>query len=146
MQPNDPSTNPMSDEEIRAWCNKSYQDATAYLAKNGMITESVVLEKSRYLPPIVAVWQLKSSENEFYWAISDTVKSDYIPTSAAATARDAVKIFSLRWQLEVEKLNDEAESSDETNENAQKASIKELEVAASSLYQLYENEVLWHEE
>lgn len=128
----------MTDDEIREWCTQSYQGAVSFLAQEGIITESVVLEESSYLPPIVAFWKIKSSENEFYWVVNDEIKADFIPASAAKTARDAAKVFSLRWQLEVEKVTALENIEDKVLQEA-----KELEFVATRLYQIHEEDELW---
>ena len=129
---------PLTEEEIIAWSREAYQKATAYLAQKGIVTETVSMEHSRYLAPLVAVWKVKTNENKWLWVLSGDLPTDFITESAAATAREAMKSFSFKWQMDSEKIL----AADEFGADKQEFA-KVLRNRAERLYEICEAEDLW---
>ena len=50
----------MTEEQQQQWIKEQYQSATKYLAEKGIVTNSVKVEDSRYLVPLLALWKLTS--------------------------------------------------------------------------------------
>lgn len=144
MNETDNSQNQLTDAQIKEWCSKSYQQATQFLAQQGIVTESVVLEQSRYLPPVLAFWKLKSLEGQMYWVISGEIEPDVLPEKAASSARDSARAFSLHWQARIEELRNTLTNQSTKEETAQvQQQITDLNHAATRLYQIFEIDNLW---
>ncbi|WP_286235637.1 DUF4826 family protein [Thalassotalea sediminis] len=126
----------MSEQEQQQWVREQYQTATKFLADRGLITKSVADTESRYLIPLMSVWKINLSDNTSVWAISGDLPTDYSPEVVAQNAREAVRHFSLKWQLQAENLlKDEAEESKKLAEH--------LISRAEGLYQLFDDEKVW---
>ena len=103
-----------------------------------MLSESVVVEASRYLAPYVAVWKIKSQQGKFFWVLSGDLPADYVPFDVAPDVRGALRHFSLSWQLKAENIM-QTQTLDDTQENYAKL----LADRAISLHQLSERDDLW---
>ena len=57
----------MTEEQQQQWIKNQYQVATKYLAEKGVVTQSVQVEESRYLVPILALWKLTSIDGNKFW-------------------------------------------------------------------------------
>ncbi|MAD74619.1 MAG: DUF4826 domain-containing protein [Rheinheimera sp.] len=128
----------MSDQQRTEWVKSQYQKANQYLAGKGILPDNVAVTESRYLPPLVALWKLNTKDKKSYWVISGDLPTDHMPFSAAPTARDAMRSFSLNWQLKAEHIV----TSDSVDKTQQE--FADLLVSrAQGLYQLFEDEALW---
>jgi len=125
----------MTEEEVSNWVREAYQSAVAHIASLGVVTESVAETESRYLAPYIALWKLKSNNNEWFWVTSGEIPNDYIRAESAKDARAAMHSFSLRWQLKAENLRNAEE------DNQKEAG--DLERSAEMMYQAYEESALW---
>ena len=128
----------MSEQQQAEWVKNQYQKANQYLAGKGIVPDNVAVTESRYLPPLVALWKLNTKDNKSYWVISGDLPTDHMPFSAAPTARDAMRSFSLNWQLKAENIMNNV-AVDKTQHDF--ASL--LVARAQGLYQLFEDETLW---
>jgi len=126
----------MTEEEQQHWVRSQYQVATKYLADKGLVTSSVKVEDSRYLIPALAIWKLSLLNGESYWVLCGDLPTDHSRIDVAPNARDALKHFSLKWQMQAENLLQA--KSKEQNDFAHL-----LISRAEGLYQLCENEKLW---
>ena len=129
-----------SPNEFSEWVRKEFQNANKYLASKGLISNEVSPQNSRYLAPMVAVWQLKTTTNEQLWVITGDVPSDHFALSAAVNAREAMRAFSFRWQMNAENLLRAPQKTKAQVEYAQY-----LIASAERLYQVFEDEKLWQE-
>ncbi len=127
---------PMSEEQQQQWIREQYQVATKYLAEKGIVTNSVKAEDSRYLVPLLAVWKLNSLEGKSFWVICGDLPTDHSSIDVAPTARESLRHFALKWQMQAENLMqaDVAEQSD---------FAKLLISRAEGLYKIYDDESLW---
>lgn len=126
----------MTEQEQQQWVRNQYQVATKYLAEKGLVTNSVNVDESRYLIPFVSIWKLKLLDGSYVWAICGDLPTDHCEVSAAATARDAVRYFSFKWQMQAENLlkSDQKEQYD----------FAQLLISrAEGLYEFQENEAMW---
>ncbi|MDO6428216.1 DUF4826 family protein [Thalassotalea sp. 1_MG-2023] len=129
-------TQTMTELEQQQWVREQYQTATKFLADRGLITKSVADKESRYLIPLMSVWKINLTDNTTVWAISGDLPTDYSPASVAPDAREAVRHFSLKWQLQAENLlKDEKEES--------KRLANHLISRAEGLYQLFDDNNVW---
>ena len=126
----------MTEEEQQQWVREQYQVATKYLAEKGLVTNSVKMEDSRYLVPVLAVWKLNLMNGDSYWVLCGDLPTDHSNISVAPTAREALKHFSLKWQMQAENLLQA--------ENKEQNDFAQLLIGrADGLYKISENEELW---
>ncbi|MDP7593042.1 MAG: DUF4826 family protein [Litorilituus sp.] len=126
----------MTTEQQQQWVREQYQLATKYLAEQGIVTDSVAVEESRYLVPLLAIWKLKALDGSFYWVIGGDLPSDYNAFESATNAREAVRHFSLKWQLQADNIL-------KVGDKAQEEFASVLINRAEDLYNIYQQENLW---
>jgi hypothetical protein len=126
----------MSEKEQQQWVREQYQIATKYLAEKGLITQSVKVDESRYLIPVIAVWKLTLMDGSKHWVLCGDLPTDHSSVDVAPNAREALRHFSLKWQLQAENLlkADSKEQNDFANL---------LIGRAEGIYKICENEKLW---
>ena len=128
----------LTEEQSKQWVREQYLKATKYLADKGIVTKSVVTTESRYIVPVVAVWKLVTITNEAVWVIGGDLPSDHITVSAAGDAREALRNFSMKWQLQANNLLAT------TKQDKTQTDFAHLLISrAEGLYQLFEDEKLW---
>lgn len=126
----------MTEEQQKQWIKEQYQRATKYLAEKGIVTNSVKVEDSRYLVPLLALWKLTSLDGKKFWVLCGDLPSDHSSIEVAPNARDALRHFSLKWQMQAENLLQA--------KNAEQHDFAQLLIGrADGLYKLYEDESLW---
>ena len=87
-------------QEQETWVKQQYQTAVKYLAEKGIVTEKVAVEQSRYIAPEIAIWQFTSVDSQGYWVISGNLPCDHVHLESAPVAREALRHFALKWQLQ----------------------------------------------
>ena len=126
----------MTEEQQQQWIREQYQVATKYLAEKGIVTDSVKAEDSRYLVPLLALWKLTSIKGEKFWVLCGDLPSDHSSIDVAPDAREALKHFSLKWQMQAENLL-KAKDKEQTD-------FAHLLIGrAEGLYKLCEDDSLW---
>lgn len=126
----------MTADEQQQWIKEQYQVATKYLATQGLVTQSVVAEASRYLIPFISIWKLKVLDGSYFWVICGDLPSDHDAFGIAPNARDAIKYFSLKWQMQAENLLN-------TGDKDQEQFAKLLISRADGLYNMYQQDNVW---
>lgn len=131
--------NPEQQEQANnEWVRSQFQKANQYLAEKGILPDNVAVSESRYLTPLMAVWKITAQNRQQYWVISGNLPTDHMPLSAAEDAREAVRAFSLNWQLKAEQIL-RSGSLDQTKTDFSNLLIQR----AHGLYELFENDDLW---
>ena len=129
----------MTEEEQQQWVKKQYQIATKYLAEKGIVTKSVIVEESRYIIPLLAIWKLTSMDDKRYWVLSGDLPSDHSTVGVAPNAREALRHFSLKWQMQAENLL--------RSKNEEQTIFANLLIKrAEDFYKLSNDDVLWQSE
>jgi hypothetical protein len=128
----------MTPEQQQAWTREQYLKATKYLGEKGLVTKSVADTQSRYLVPILAVWKINLLDKSVVWVISGDLPTDHIVLEKNEPARDVIRHFSFKWQIQAEGL---LQSKNQEQKEYGQLLVNKAEV----LYQLYENEELWQE-
>lgn len=125
------------------WVQQQFQKANKFLAEKGVIPGKVLTDQSRYLVPYIAVWKMEASQprKKQYWVISGDLPTDYVAADVAGNAREAIKHFSLTWQLKAENILNSSAASDPTQQKFAQLLISR----AQSLYQMQEDKALWGE-
>ncbi|MEI6860141.1 MAG: DUF4826 family protein [Shewanella sp.] len=129
-------------EKLRQeWIREHFQKASRFLAEKGIIPSKVIADDCRYLAPYVAVWKMESKQpkKQTFWVMSGDLPSDYVDVKVAATAREALRHFSMMWQLKAENL----QKSGATRERTQAKFAELLVSRAESLYHICNDEKLW---
>lgn len=136
----------LSAEEIeklrQEWVRTQFQKANRFLAEKGVIPTKVLADESRYLAPYMAIWKMESKRpsNKTYWVMSGDLPSDLVDVKVAVTARDAVRHFSMMWQMQAENLVRSGATRDATQ-----AKFAQLLVSrAESLYRMHNDDKLWN--
>ncbi|RYV01562.1 DUF4826 domain-containing protein [Shewanella sp. OPT22] len=131
-------------DQMRAeWIRAQFQKANRFMAEKGVIPSKVLDKESRYLAPYMAVWKMESKQpsKKTYWVMSGDLPSDMVDVNVAKTAREAVRHFSMTWQLKAENLIRSGVTRDATQ-----AKYADLLISrAQSLYQMQEDDKLWGE-
>ncbi|GAA4903715.1 DUF4826 family protein [Ferrimonas pelagia] len=127
-------------EQEQAWVREHFQKANRFMAEKGILPGKVVLKESRILPPLIAVWKIEAQgpRKQKYWVISGDLPTDMSAESAAKNARDAVRYFSLNWQLKAENM---LRSADNTQHQLAQIMVSK----ANGLAQLHGEDRLWGE-
>ena len=128
----------MTEEQKQIWIREQYLKATKYLAEKGLVTESVAETESRYLVPVMALWKINLLDKTKVWVVSGDLPTDHIALDKGESARDVVRHFSSKWQLQAENLL-------RLDDKEQKQFAEFLIGRADGLYQLYDKDELWQE-
>lgn len=123
------------------WVRKQFQKANEYLATKGIVPDNVSVTESRYLPPFMAIWKLNTKQKQSYWVVSGDLPTDHLAITAAKNAREAVRTFSLQWQMKAQQIID-AGIDDKTKHDFAQLLINRAE----GLYSMFEDEQLWQAE
>jgi hypothetical protein len=126
----------MTENEQQNWVREQYQIATKYLAEKGIVTDSVQVEDSRYLVPLLALWKVTAIGGQKYWVLCGDLPSDHSSINSANNAREALKHFSLKWQVQAENLL-------KVDDPEQKEYAQLLIGRADGLYKLQSDESMW---
>ena len=126
----------MNEEEQKNWIRQQYQAATKFLADKGLITESVAETESRYLVPLMSVWKINLLDKTSVWVITGDLPSDFAQVDVAKDAREAIRHFSFKWQMQADNLL-------KTGVKDQEKFAKLLISRAEGLYDLFEKDELW---
>jgi hypothetical protein len=138
------SRTPLSPEEqekkAQEWTRNQYAEVQRYCSKNQFQIKQIVQPESRLLPPLLAVWKVELNDVDVkaIWVIGGEVPTDHVALSAAKTAREAMRHFSMSWQLKATQIEGEAEG------NASKMKyVQTLIKSAEGVYQLAAEDKLW---
>lgn len=123
------------------WQRECFQNAQKHLAEKGIMPKSVVDKDSRFLAPLCAMWKFKAQNGKTYWVVTGRLPTDHAEVSAAKDARDAMRYFSLQWQLKADQI-----MSTGARDKTQVDFANLLINRAHGLYEMYENEPLWAHE
>lgn len=120
------------------WVRTQFQKANQYLAEKGILPDNVAVSESRYLTPLMAIWKITAQDRKQYWVISGDLPTDHMALSAAKDAREAVRAFSLHWQLKAEQIMTSG-AIDKTKKDFANLLVNR----AHGLYDLFDKEELW---
>jgi hypothetical protein len=144
----DPTPDNTGDPAI-AWVRDTLDRAVAEITRHGVFEGNFVEARPVWsLPYRAMIGQIRDTRETaaFHWIICGDLPTDHIPSSVAATPRDALRHFSLKWQLGAARYDDpatrEAAGMDTlpTDERGAK-----LAVIAEALYAMAEDDSLWRE-
>lgn len=141
---NDNGTGGPGSEWTREILDKAVQD----IERLGIFPDELVEARAVWsLPEKVMIGQVRVANEpaSFRWFICGDLPTDHISSSAASNAREALRHFSLKWQLDAERYGDpatrRAHSLDETKD--WERMTKQLIAKAEELYEMTEDDRLW---
>ena len=146
-QDNQPQPGEVLDE--KEWTRQEHGKVLEYASRNTLDLSRINQNDSVILPPLIAVWSIESkSHSKGFWIITGDLPSDHIVGENAQNARDAIKHFSLRWQLKAENILIELEQNhtEEDSNNTKRQFAEILISKADGLYKCSERDDLWKNE
>lgn len=95
-------------EALKDWYKPLLDGVVQEMLKRKAVTGAAVEAAPVWIFPhkvlIAKVWGM-GQKTRFIWTISgDDLITDHIPASMAATPKDAVRHFSLKWQMDADRL------------------------------------------
>jgi hypothetical protein len=138
------STTPLTPEEQEQksleWSRKQYAEVQRYCSKNQFQIKQIVQPESRLLPPLLAVWKVELNDVDVkaIWVIGGEVPTDHVALTAAQTAREAMKHFSMSWQLKATQIEAESEGN-----KSKMQYVHTLIRSAEGVYELASKDELW---
>ncbi len=135
-------------EQTLAWARDKLAEIVTEVTDLGVIDSRLVEARPAWVrADEIVIGQLRDqgSSTEFLWVIGGKTPTDFLHSDAAATARDAARHFSMKWQLEASRLEDPDERSrlgldPKVDWDAQ---ARALVAMAESLYAATEEDQLW---
>lgn len=143
-----------SEEQVRAfteWAQNEIIEMGRYAQMNTLVTGQPMGKCVWAVPEMLFVGKVWPQDDraKVYWIISGPgLPTDHIEGNLADTPRDAVKHFSLKWQLQsagMEKLDTQPAPSDESaSQRIDLAQVAhKLRDHAEALYSIAERDELW---
>ena len=138
-------------EALSAWYKSVLDAVVKDMIKIGAVTGAAVEASPVWAMPyeilIAKVWGA-AQKSQFIWTISgNSVFTDHIAGSMAATPKDVARHFALKWQLNADQLLAQAKNTptDEGKEVDTELYSKQLIQYAESLYGLTDRDDIWKE-
>jgi len=136
-------------EPVRAWYKKTLDDVVKEMLRTGAIAGIAVEASPIWVSPyeilIAKVWDAQQ-KSQFIWTISgDSVITDHVAGSVAVTPQEVARHFSLKWQMDAERLIALAQNKApvENTEMHMEAYTEKLIQYAEKLYELTTRDEIW---
>ena len=137
-------------DSASSWIRSTLDKAVRDISDLGVIPDELIEARHVWsLPGKVMIGQVRQANEPaiFVWFISGDLPTDHIGPSAAATAREAMRNFSIKWQLDAERYKDpatrKAHGLDESRDWG--LMTKKLVTKAEELYAMAEDDKLWRQ-
>ena len=136
-------------EALKGWYKPLLDGVVQEMLKRNAVVGTAVEATPVWIFPnkilIAKVWGM-GQKTRFIWTISgDGLITDHIPASMAATPRDAARHFSLKWQMDADRLlalgNSKTPAVDKRSSMGNYAN--KLIKDAEALYDLAERDDIW---
>ncbi len=134
------------ENKYNEWSQTEYVRISKYCSSKGYQIKSVEQKRCRILPPILGLWYIKTTEKNLdLWVISGDFPTDIANAGVAKTAREALRYFSMTWQVQAARLEEgvAAGKIDMVDEQTQTKFANELISRAENLYDLQADDKLW---
>lgn len=138
-KPLTPEEQAQAEQQSVMWQRECFQNAQKHLAEKGVMPKSLLEKESRFIAPLCALWKFKGQDGKSYWVITGRLPTDHALASVAENARDALRYFSLQWQLKADQIIQSGGARDKTQVDFANLLINR----AHGLYEMYEKEELW---
>ncbi|NMM41488.1 DUF4826 family protein [Pseudoalteromonas arctica] len=133
-----PEEQEQAKQQSIAWQRECFQNAQKHLAEKGVMPKTLLEKESRFIAPLCALWKFKAQDGKSYWVITGRLPTDHALASVAENARDALRYFSLQWQLKADQIM-QSGGNDKTHVDFANLLINR----AHGIYEMYEKEELW---
>lgn len=140
-----------NEEEVQAftaWAQQHVSSMARHVHTNGVLEGELKGHCVWALPHKIFLGKIwpDGDKSKTYWIISgELVNTDHIEGELADTARDAVRHFSLKWQMQAERLSADFEDSNPDDSNWQEIG-ENLVSQAEILYAAAQEDRLWDAE
>lgn len=132
--------------ELKAWVEAQFQGMGRHVVEHRLIEGDKAEGRPIWAMPgrlfIGKVWD-KEDESTAYWIVSGVVAPDHLDASVASTARDALRHFCMKWQMQAGRL-EQTEDADDPNEQQNWTGIaSNLAQQAEALFPVVEDDRFW---
>jgi hypothetical protein len=141
-------TNSDTSEAASTWMRTKLDAAVEEIMGLDVINDELIEARPVWSVPFrVIVGQLREAHEQttFRWLICGDMPTDQISSTVAATPREALRYFSLKWQMDAGRYDDpatrKAHGLDESHDWSQLS--KKLVAKAEELYEMAEDESIW---
>ena len=127
--------NDNQEDATTRWIRKQLDLAVQHLIDLEVVSDKIAEARPVWsLPEKVMLGQIREANDPaaFRWVVCGDVRTDYIDATAAATPREALRYFALRWQLDAGRYSDPVAAA-------------RLIRQAEELYDMTEDDNLWKE-
>lgn len=138
-------------EAVKSWYTKLLDQVVKEMIRLKAVTGVAVQANPVWMVPnemlIAKVWGV-TNESDFIWTMSiDKLVSDYIAGSLATTPRDVARHFSMKWQMDADRLLnlEKSKNTGKKEVKRMKAYAKKLVEYAETLYDLTNRDEVWEE-
>ncbi|TQV84404.1 DUF4826 family protein [Aliikangiella coralliicola] len=135
-----------AEAKIKRWNQEEFVKIQKFCQSQGVQIKGLKQNMCQCLPPVIGVWYIQSAtKGEDYWVISGDFPTDLANASVAKNAREALRYFSMSWQIKAANLEDAlAEGKIQLNDKeTQQKFAKDLVEKAEKLYVISHDEKLW---
>ncbi|MBT8449000.1 MAG: DUF4826 family protein [Gammaproteobacteria bacterium] len=135
-------------DDNREWIMKEKANLMKYCKNKDLGADKLLDEKYAGLAPFFALWAVENrSERKKYWVITGDLPNDHLPYDVANHPRDALKHFSMVWQMKAEKLQVKLENKELSigTPEQQETMIALLRDRAENIYSLAAEDAIWQE-
>jgi hypothetical protein len=123
------------DDAATKWLREQLDGAVDEIMASGIVKDQIAEARPVWsIANKVLIGQVRvaSEPKSFIWVICGDYPTDCLPASAAPTARDVARHFSLKWQMDAARQTDAA-------------AMTLLMDKAEELYDIVEEDSLWQE-
>lgn len=134
------------DEMSQQWAQEELKKAVDVIVAAGVFQGARIEARVAWaMNNAVVIGQIRENIDKasFRWLVTgNNVPMDHVQGDVAATPREALRHFCLKWQLGAEKVIEASRNDPETGEHY-RAKANELIKQAEDLYELVEADSLW---
>ncbi|MEJ2257222.1 MAG: DUF4826 family protein [Woeseiaceae bacterium] len=142
----------LDSEEVKAWYTKLLDNVVKEMISLKAVSGAAVQAAPVWIAPyemlMAKVWGV-GNEHDFIWTLSiDKLIADYIAGSLASSPREAAKHFSLKWQLDADRMSSigQGHSMGDKADKALEDYSSKLIRYAETLYDLTTRDEVWEEQ
>jgi hypothetical protein len=144
------TTQPTDLQDSSAWIRATLEKAVRDISGSGVFASDMIEARPIWsIPEKILIGQVRETSDpaSFRWIICGTVPTDVISSAVADNPRDALKHFSLKWQLGAARLSDPEtrEAAGLPDEPFGPGKSEELAAMAEELYAIAQEDRLWPE-
>ena len=143
------SENVTDNEALRSWSKDLLDTTIKEMVRVKVVDGSRLEAKPVWADPyriLIAQVRQAGKKRQFFWTISgEGVITDHMAGSMAASPRDAARRFSLKWQMDADRLSKlaKARTSDEKTRANVESVASRMILQAESLYDLVNQDDRW---